>query len=163
MKIILRADSGFCREELMSWCEQNSVDYVFGLARNVRVGALNRCYRLQKNYEAESGLPRRARAGSRGRASRAGVQSRKSWCRARRVVAKAEQTGDKANPRFIVTSLSIHEWAARELYEELYCARGECENRIKEAQLGSFCRSTLGCHLPRRPGCGCGSPRPRTC
>jgi len=65
-------------------------------------------------------------------------RTRKSWCRPRRVVAKAEQTGDKANPRFIVTSLSMQQWAARELYEDLYCARGECENRIKEAQLDLF-------------------------
>ncbi len=132
VKIILRADSGFCREELMSWCEQNSVDYVFGLARNVRlvrsIGA-----ELQE-AKAESGATQRPAR----RFKELVYRTRKSWCRARRVVAKAEQTGDKANPRFIVTSLSIHEWAARELYEELYCARGECENRIKEAQLDLF-------------------------
>ena len=132
VKIILRADSGFCREELMSWCEQNSVDYVFGLARNVRlvrsIGA-----ELQE-AKAESGATQRPAR----RFKELVYRTRKSWCRARRVVAKAEQTGDKANPRFIVTSLSIHEWPARELYEELYCARGECENRIKEAQLDLF-------------------------
>ena len=65
-------------------------------------------------------------------------RTRKSWCRPRRVVAKAEQTGDKANPRFIVTSLSINEWESRALYGDFYCARGECENRIKEAQLDLF-------------------------
>ncbi len=132
VKIILRADSGFCREELMSWCEQNAVDYVFGLAKNVRlvrsIGA-----ELQEAKVESSATQRPAR-----RFKEIVYRTRKSWCRPRRVVAKAEQTGDKANPRFIVTSLSIDEWAARELYEQLYCARGECENRIKEAQLDLF-------------------------
>ena len=132
VRIILRADSGFCREELMIWCEQNAVDYVFGLARNVRlvrsIGA-----ELQE-AKAESGATQRPAR----RFKELVYRTRKSWCRARRVVAKAEQTGDKANPRFIVTSLSIHEWAARALYEDFYCARGECENRIKEAQLDLF-------------------------
>ena len=132
VKIILRADSGFCREELMSWCEKNSVDYVFGLARNVRlvrsIGA-----ELQEAKAESCATQRPAR-----RFKELVYRTRKSWGRPRRVVAKAEQTGDKANPRFIVTSLSIDEWAARELYEQLYCARGECENRIKEAQLDLF-------------------------
>lgn len=132
VKIILRADSGFCREELMSWCEQNAVDYVFGLAKNVRlvrtIGA-----ELQEAKAESSATQRPAR-----RFKELVYRTRKSWCRSRRVIAKAEQTGDKANPRFIVTSLSINEWAARALYEDLYCARGECENRIKEAQLDLF-------------------------
>ncbi len=132
VKIILRADSGFCREELMSWCEQNAIDYVFGLAKNVRlvrtIGA-----ELQEAKAESRQTQRPAR-----RFKELVYRTRKSWCRPRRVVAKAEQTGDKANPRFIVTSLSINEWAARALYENLYCARGECENRIKEAQLDLF-------------------------
>jgi hypothetical protein len=132
VKIILRADSGFCREELMSWCEQNAVDYVFGLAKNVRlvrsIGA-----ELQEAKSESQATQRPAR-----RFKELVYRTRKSWCRARRVLAKAEQTGDKANPRFLVTSLSIDEWAGRELYEQLYCARGECENRIKEAQLDLF-------------------------
>lgn len=132
VKIILRADSGFCREELMSWCEQNAVDYVFGLAKNVRlvrsIGA-----ELQE-AKAES----RATQHPARRFKELVYRTRKSWCRPRRVVAKAEQTGDKTNPRFIVTSLSMQQWAARELYEDFYCARGECENRIKEAQLDLF-------------------------
>jgi hypothetical protein len=131
VKIILRADSGFCREELMSWCEQNAVDYVFGLAKNVRlvrtIGA-----ELQA-AKAESRHTQRP-----ARRFKELVYRTRSWCRPRRVVAKAEQTGDKANPRFIVTSLSMQQWAARELYEDFYCARGECENRIKEAQLDLF-------------------------
>jgi hypothetical protein len=132
VKIILRADSGFCREELMSWCEQNAVDYVFGLARNMRlvraIGA-----ELQEAKVESQHTQRPAR-----RFKELIYRTRKSWCRPRRVVAKAEHTGDKANPRFIVTSLSMRQWAARELYEDLYCARGECENRIKEAQLDLF-------------------------
>ncbi len=129
VRIILRADSGFAREELMGWCEQNAVDYVFGLARNCR---------LERAIGAEL---RMAAAESRdtGRSARRFKElvyrTRKSWSRSRRVVGKAEQTGDKANPRFVVTSLLMSDWPARELYEELYCARGECENRIKEAQL----------------------------
>jgi Transposase DDE domain group 1 len=132
VKIILRADSGFCREELMGWCEQNAVDYVFGLAKNVRlvrsIGA-----ELQAAAVESRATQRPAR-----RFKELVYRTRKSWCRPRRVVAKAEQTGDKANPRFIVTSLSTSAWPARELYEDFYCARGECENRIKEAQLDLF-------------------------
>jgi hypothetical protein len=130
--IVLRADSGFCREELLSWCEQNAVNYVFGLARNPRlvraIGAELKAAALDSRV-----TQRPAR-----RFKELVYRTRKSWCRPRRVVAKAEQTGDKANPRFIVTSLSMQQWPARELYEELYCARGECENRIKEAQLDLF-------------------------
>ena len=131
-RIILRADSGFCRDELMSWCEQNAVDYVFGLARNARlvraIGA-----ELQEAAIESCATQRPAR-----RFQDLVYRTRNSWSRPRRVVAKAEQTGDKANPRFIVTSLSMPEWQARELYEQLYCARGEMENRIKEAQLDLF-------------------------
>lgn len=130
--IILRADSGFCREELMLWCEQNAVDYVFGLARNKRLTrAIGRQLR-----EAREAAERAHRPARRFRELR--YRTRRSWSRKRRVVAKAEHTGDKANPRFVVTSLSQEAWAARELYEQLYCARGEMENRIKEAQLDLF-------------------------
>jgi hypothetical protein len=132
VKIILRADSGFCREPLMSWCEQNRVDYVFGLARNSRLVRSIGAELYQAAAESRA-TQRPAR-----RFKELVYRTRKSWGRPRRVVAKAEQTGDKANPRFIVTSLSIEEWAARALYEDFYCARGECENRIKEAQLDLF-------------------------
>ncbi len=132
VKIIVRADSGFCRDELLSWCEQNAVDYVVGLAKNERlVGCIGA--ELQQAAAESSQMGRPAR-----RFKELFYQTRKSWSRARRVVAKAEQTGDKANPRFIVTSLSMHDWPMRELYEQLYCARGEMENRIKEAQLNLF-------------------------
>ncbi|HTT05140.1 MAG TPA: IS1380 family transposase, partial [Steroidobacteraceae bacterium] len=132
VRIILRADSGFCREPLMGWCEQNAVDYVFGLARNSRlVRSIGAELHEAALESAQSARPAR-------RFKELSYRTRRSWSRARRVVAKAEQTGDKANPRFIVTSLSIHDWPMRELYEHLYCARGEMENRIKEAQLNLF-------------------------
>ncbi|AMN47529.1 transposase [Steroidobacter denitrificans] len=132
VKIILRADSGFCREELMSWCEQNAVDYVFGLARNARL-----VRSIGAELQAAAAESRETQQSAR-RFKELVYRTRKSWCRARRVVAKAEQTGDKANPRFIVTSVSMRQWPTRALYEEFYCARGECENRIKEAQLDLF-------------------------
>lgn len=131
-QIVLRADSGFCREELMGWCDQNAVDYVLGLARNARlvraIGA-----ELQDAAIESQQTQRPAR-----RFRELVYRTRKSWSRERRVVGKAEHTGDKSNPRFIVTSLSIETQDGRTLYEQVYCARGECENRIKEAQLDLF-------------------------
>jgi hypothetical protein len=132
VRIILRADSGFCREPLMSWGEQNAVDYVFGLARNERlVRAIGRQLREAREASERSHRPAR-------RFRDFTYRTRHSWSGKRRVIGKAEHTGDKANPRFIVTSLSKESFPARELYEDLYCARGEMENRIKEAQLDLF-------------------------
>jgi len=131
-RIILRADSGFAREELMSWCEQHAIHYVFGLARNAR---------LQRAIGAElhqAALESRRTQQPARRFKELTYATRRSWSRQRRVVGKAEHTSEKSNPRFVVTSLSIQEVAARELYEQLYCARGEMENRIKEAQLNLF-------------------------
>ena len=130
-RILVRADSGFCREELMAWCEANKVDYVLGLARNERLLA-----------EIAEALEQAAAEHERtGKAARRFVeleyQTRTSWRRARRVVAKAEQIEGKQNPRFVVTSLDRKRYAARRLYEQIYCARGEMENRIKE-QLSLF-------------------------
>jgi hypothetical protein len=126
VKIVLRADSGFCREELMGWCEANHVDYVFGLARNKRLGKIIGQQMQQARVEHQSTL----------KAARVFVefsyQTRNSWSCARRVVAKAEYLDKGENPRFIVTSLTATEWAAQDLYEKFYCARGEMENRIKE-------------------------------
>jgi Transposase DDE domain group 1 len=124
--ITLRADSGFCREELMGWCEQNRVDYVLGLAKNERLKA--EMVEEQEQAAAEfqaTGQPARVFKEFR-------YQTRESWSRARRVVAKAEHLEKGSNPRFVVTSLGAERWEARELYEDLYCARGEMENRIKE-------------------------------
>jgi Transposase DDE domain group 1 len=136
VRILLRADSGFAREALMSWCEQNRVDYVFGLARNGRLVAM---------IEAEL-------AAARAMAERSGGPARRfkdfqwstldSWSRRRRVIAKAEWTQGQANPRFIVTSLKRAEVGARQHYEDIYCARGDMENRIKECQLDLYADRT---------------------
>lgn len=136
VKIWLRADSGFARDELMSWCEANDVDYVFGLARNKR---------LEKSIAGE--LERaRARAETRGRPVRLfkefSYATLKSWSRERRVVAKAESLPQGPNPRFIVTSLKLCTIKGRALYEKIYCARGNMENRIKECQLDLFADRT---------------------
>jgi hypothetical protein len=127
-RIILRGDSGFAREELMAWCESHGVDYLFGLARNSR---------LEGEIAAEL-AEAQAQSAATGRAARRFRDfmwtTRKSWSRERRVVGKAEWLGDKANPRFVVTTLVSGRADARTLYEDLYCARGDMENRIKEAQ-----------------------------
>jgi DDE family transposase len=134
VKILLRADSGFARDELMVWCEAHAVDYVFGLARNQRlVGAI-----VDDLAEAES----LAKTGPARRFADFAWRTRDSWSRARRVVAKAEHLPQGANPRFIVTSLPASQIDARTLYEDVYCARGEVENRIKEQQLDLFADRT---------------------
>jgi hypothetical protein len=130
VKIVLRADSGFCRNELMSWCENNQVEYVFGMARNQRLRKIIGAQMHQATEQwQKSGEPARV-------FSEFEYQTKKTkkggWDRARRVVAKAEHIDGKENPRFVVTSLTRQEWAAQPLYEELYCARGDMENRIKE-------------------------------
>jgi hypothetical protein len=127
VKIVLRGDSGFCRNELMSWCEANRVDFVFGLARNQR---LRKIIGAEMHEATEqwnrTGKPARVftEFQYRTRKTRKG-----GWDRERRVVAKAEHIDGKENPRFVVTSLSDE---SRKLYEEIYCARGDMENRIKE-------------------------------
>ena len=126
VKIVLRADSGFCREELMAWCEANHVDYVFGLARNQRLGKIIGAQMHQARILHQT----------TGKAARLFAEfdykTRKSWSRSRRVVAKAEYLDKGENPRFVVTSLTPQQWSAQDLYEKFYCARGEMENRIKE-------------------------------
>ena len=130
-QIILRADSGFCREELMAWCEKHSVDYVFGFARNPRLRRkIAKEMRQAKKEQQRTGQPSRT-------FTEFFYRTRKTWSRSRRVVAKAEQLPGKENPRYLVTSLPPSAWPAQELYERLYCARGEMENRIKE-QLSLF-------------------------
>jgi hypothetical protein len=128
LRILLRADSGFAREPLMEWCEANRVDYVFGLARNSRlVGEIEAELAQAEGESARTGRPAR-------RFKDFQWTTRGSWSCRRRVVAKAEWTGGEANPRFIVTSLGRHEIKGRRLYEKIYCARGDMENRIKECQ-----------------------------
>src|SRR6202167_3077484 len=135
-RILLRADSGFAREALMAWCEMNQVDFVFGLARNARLVEEISVELLQAEAEASAtGKPARRFKDFR-------YATLDSWSRRRGVVAKAEWTNGEANPRFIVTSLSKAETSARFLYEKVYCARGEMENRIKECQGDLFADRT---------------------
>lgn len=136
VKILLRADSGFAREELMGWCEQNQVDYLFGLARNCRL--------------QDAIAPQMAQAQTLFNQQQQPVRlftdlsysTLNSWSRQRRVVAKAEVLPRGPNPRFVVTSLSAGDYPAQPLYEQIYCARGEMENRIKEQQLDLFADRT---------------------
>jgi hypothetical protein len=136
VRILLRADSGFCREDLMAWCEASRVDYLFGLARNDRLAAeiADELGAAQEESE-RTGKPAR-------RFKDFTWSTLKSWSRSRRVVAKAEWTCSDSNPRFVVTSLSRKEAEAQYLYEKVYCARGEMENRIKECQLDLFADRT---------------------
>jgi hypothetical protein len=136
VRILLRADSGFAREELMAWCEDHRVDFLFGLARNERlVAEIAPELAAAAEESAATGKPaRRFRDFS--------WSTLDSWSRYRRVISKAEWTSGAANPRFVVTSLKRTEVAARYLYEAIYCARGEMENRIKECQLDLFADRT---------------------
>jgi hypothetical protein len=130
VRIVLRGDSGFCRNELMSWCENNGVDFLFGMARNPR---LRRIIGRQMHEAAvqwkETGKPARVFTEFEYSTKKT---KKGGWDRERRVVAKAEHIDGKENPRFVVTSLASERWAGRALYEELYCERGNMENRIKE-------------------------------
>jgi len=136
VRILLRGDSGFAREPLMAWCEASQVDYLFGLARNERLAAAVETELAAARAEAEA-KRRPAR-----RYKDFLWSTLDSWSRRRRVVGKAEWTRGEANPRFVVTSLPPAEIRARRLYETLYCARGEMENRIKECQLDLFADRT---------------------
>jgi hypothetical protein len=136
VRIVLRADSGFAREALMCWCELNDVDFVFGLAKNERlVGEIVAELAAAEADSKASGQPAR-------RFKEFQWSTRESWSRQRRVIAKAEWTAGAANPRFVVTSLSADDAAPQPLYEEIYCARGDMENRIKECQLDLFADRT---------------------
>jgi hypothetical protein len=136
VRIVLRADSGFAREALMSWCEANGVDFLFGLAKNKRLATeiADELAAAEEDSKATGQPARRFREFS--------WSTRDSWSRHRRVIAKAEWTGGAANPRFVVTSLSAEDAAPQPLYEEIYCARGDMENRIKECQLDLFADRT---------------------
>jgi hypothetical protein len=136
VRIVVRGDSGFCRERLMTWCEAHGVDFLFGLPKNARLlRALGK-----ELHEAKLEFERT------GQAARVfkdfTYRTQKSWSRERRVIGKAEHLAQGSNPRFIVTSLSAAEFDARTLYEQEYCARGDMENRIKEQQLGLFADRT---------------------
>lgn len=136
VRIILRGDSGFCREDLMAWCEGHGVDYVFGLAKNSRLKTeLEVAMAEAKVEHMETGKSAR-------RFIDFEYQTLDSWSRARRVIGKAEYMEKGENPRFIVTSLSKERMEAKSLYEDCYCARGDMENRIKEQQLDLFADRT---------------------
>jgi hypothetical protein len=142
-RIILRGDSGFAREALMAWCEAHQVYYIFGLAGNVRlVDAIAVPLAAARQKWRHSGRPARQFDDFTYR------PRKKAWSRERRVIAKAEWTQGEANPRFVVTSLtedivpSLAKDNGRHLYENIYCARGEMENRIKECQIDLFADRT---------------------
>jgi hypothetical protein len=142
VRIVVRGDSGFCREHLMRWCEDHGVQYVFGLAKNRRLlGAIGR-----ELHEAHCEFRQTGQAARRFKDL--SYRTRKSWSRERRVVGKAEHLAKGANPRFVVTSLSAEECDARRLYEQRYCGRGDMENRIKEQQRCLFADRT-SCHTMR--------------
>lgn len=136
VQICIRADSGFCRERIMAWCEGNGVRYVLGLAKNDRLIAMIGAQQVEAKRICEA----------TGQAARVFVdleyQTRKTWSRSRRVVAKAEHLPAGTNPRFVVTNVPADHIDARTLYEVEYCARGEMENRIKEQQLYVFADRT---------------------
>jgi hypothetical protein len=135
-RILLRADSGFAREDLMAWCEANGVDFLFGLAQNERLIA-------QIKSELDVVAAKSQRTGRPERRFKTFMwMTRRTWSRSRRVVAKAEWTKGEANPRFVVTSLRRDECKGKHLYERVYCARGDMENRIKECQLDLYADRT---------------------
>jgi hypothetical protein len=142
VKIVLRGDSGFCREHLMRWCEANDVHYIFGLAKNRRLLRIlgGELHQAQQQFE-QTQQPARVFKDFT-------YRTHKSWSRERRVVGKAEHLDKGANPRFVTTSLSPEESAAQPLYEERYCGRGDMENRIKEQQRMLFA-DRVSCHTMR--------------
>jgi hypothetical protein len=135
-RILLRADSGFARDELMTWCEANGVDFLFGLQQNVRLIA-------EIKDELARAEAKSRRTGKPERCFKSFMwKTRRTWSRSRRVVAKAEWTKGEANPRFVVTSLRRDACKTKDLYEKVYCARGDMENRIKECQLDLYADRT---------------------
>jgi DDE family transposase len=136
VEIVIRGDSGFCREELLRWCESQGVDYLFGLAKNRRLlGILGKELHEAKLLFEQTGKAARL-------FKEFSYRTRKSWSRERRVIGKAEHLEKGSNPRFVVTSLPAEKFAAQELYEREYCGRGDMENRIKEQQLCLFADRT---------------------
>jgi hypothetical protein len=135
VKIILRADSGFCRWKMLRWCERAGIHYIVGLAKNERLNALSaKLHRRAQRKHQKTGRKVRLFTQLKYKA--------KTWDKKRRVIAKAEHSDRGANPRYVVTNL---EGGSERLYDDIYCARGEMENRIKEQQLGLFSDRT-SCH-----------------
>ena len=136
VEIVLRDGGGFCRDEILNWCAQNAIDYLIGLPKNKRLQRLiKRRMKLARRRFAKTGKAARVFAGFR-------YRTRTSWARRRGVVAKAEYLAKGENPRFVVTLLRPKQAAAQEVYETIYHARGEMENRIKEQQTGLFADRT---------------------
>ena len=136
VEIVIRADSGFARDEIMAWCEENDVRYILGLAQNSRLRkAIERELQQAEEQYHETGRGARIYKDFT-------YSTLKSWSRERRVIGKAEHLAKGSNPRFVVTNVPIEELGAQELYEEEYCARGDMENRIKEQQLFLFADRT---------------------
>ncbi len=135
MKIIVRGDSGFCRKEMLSWCEKNDVDYIVGIPQNKR---LNKMIQSDVNEAKE----KYEKTQQKIRKFKNLQYAAGSWNCERRIIVKIEHLEKGSNPRFIVTNL---EGTASDLYDDVYCARGEMENRIKEQQLDLFADRT-SCH-----------------
>ena len=136
VRILVRADLGFARDNLMAWCEANGVDYVFGVPQNLRLNAEIKDELARAEMKSRrTGKPARYFKEFKWR-------TRSSWSRERRVIAKAEFTNGEANPRFVVTSLRRAQCKPKYLYEKIYCARGDMENRIKECQLDLYADRT---------------------
>ena len=135
-RLVLRGDSGFCRDKIMAWCEANGVDYILGVAKNERLKrfAGDALSQAREQFE-QTNAPARA-------FTEFSYSTEDSWSRERRTIAKAEHLAKGSNPRFVVTSLAVEEICAQELYERRYCARGDMENRIKEQQLWLFADRT---------------------
>jgi hypothetical protein len=135
-RIIVRGDGGFCRDDLMLWCETNGVDYVLGVPKNNRLKAIiaEEMAQARSQYEATECAARVFKDFR--------YQTLESWSCERRVIGKAEHLAKGENPRFVVTTLSTEDWNARRLYEDMYCAWGDMENRIKEQQLALFADRT---------------------
>jgi hypothetical protein len=132
VKIVIRADSGFCRDDILSWCEEHGVEYVIGLARNSRLEQMIASEMDQARAESErTGEPYRLYKDLE-------YETHESWSRSRRVVGKAEYLIDKQNARFVVSSIPIETMAGQALYEDEYCGRGDMENRIKEQKCFLF-------------------------
>lgn len=136
VKIILRGDSGFCRDNLMSWCEENGIFYVFGMSKNDRLLARisKKMAKSRRRYWGNKKATRRY--------TDLRYRTHDSWRQSRRVVGKVEHLDKGANPRFVVTNLSKKKFNSKVLYEDIYCARGDMENRIKEQQLDMFADRT---------------------
>ena len=135
VRIVFRGDSGFCRQRIINYCERANVNYIIGLARNPRLQAITEFMELAMKDAFEQ-------TGQKQREVGEFVYAAQSWARERRVITRLEYGGQGNNPRYVVTNLT---GVAQELYDDLYCQRGEAENRIKEAQVGLFATRT-SCH-----------------